>query len=298
MHQMLAFFYEDITGTKSPQVIEHETYVQRRYGTQATTDTLRVLEYIANEYRLNPRPRLILVVEGDTEAEQIPALVEAFYGVSLSTAGIELVNLKGIDEFAGRKGSNRYGALEKFIDAYHHRQTIVCVLLDNEGRAGEIRDRLLKAQSSFFPKRKVTKSEYVQLWERNYEFDNFTDLEIATAMSRLTPGLAFSPDEVRVEREAFPKGRGLASLFLRRTHADLPKKTLARELSSFLLEELPNSTATPKRKIVQFIDSILKLAATNHQPISYEIWKENQESGHFGTVRPWRSPKSQAPSKS
>jgi hypothetical protein len=286
MHKMLAFFYEDITGTKSPEVIEYEAYVQRRYGKQATTDTLSALEYIANEYRLNPRPSLILVVEGDSEAEQIPALVEAIYGTSLSTAGIELVNLKGIDEFAGRKGSDRYGALEKFIDAYHHRQTIVCVLLDNEGRARQTRDRLLRAQSRFSPKRKVTKPEYVQLWDRNYEFDNFTDLEIATALSTLTPEASFTPDEVRLEREAFGKGDGLSRLFLRKARADLSKKDLARELSSCLLAEVPMSTASNQRKITQFIRTIIELAATNHQPISYEAWKENQASGYFGTVGP------------
>jgi hypothetical protein len=97
MAAMLASFYEDVFGTP----------ISARFPAQPTIllpqesldGTLRELEYVTNKYHLNPRPKLILVVEGESETDQIPRLMEYFWGFSPSKVGIEILNLKGISKF-------------------------------------------------------------------------------------------------------------------------------------------------------------------------------------------------------
>ena len=75
-------------------------------------------EFLTNEYHLNPKPKLILIVEGNGEEEQFPRLSKKLFGYSFSKLGIEVVNIRGVAGFTGRKGLDQYGALEKFIDYY------------------------------------------------------------------------------------------------------------------------------------------------------------------------------------
>ena len=56
---------------------------------------VELLEYVANRYGLNPRPALVLFVEGDGEEAAFPQLVERIYGLSLPVCGIEIRNLRG-----------------------------------------------------------------------------------------------------------------------------------------------------------------------------------------------------------
>ncbi len=291
MEHTLRFFYKDITGDELPQPDElQERWKDRFYGDGVIKNELQYLEFLANEYHLNPRPNLILVVEGDGEAEQFPRLVKELFGYSFSRLGIEIINIQGVGNFMGKKRGikDKYGALERFIDAYHYRQTIVFIVLDNEERVPKIKEKLTKAPSKYYPKRRVTKDEYIHVWDKNIEFDNFSHDEIAQAMTILGEyGYSFQPNEIAdCESRRAPKKRDtLSELFEKKLKHGLVKPKLLELLFQFIIsnpEKTFGSTGKGKRPVVRLIQKIIKLAARNYQPITLLSWKETQESGYVG----------------
>ena len=288
MAQMVRLFYRDITGEKLPKPTEWGGFDPNKfYGFNVTEDGLRHLEYLANRYHLNPRPRLILVVEGKGEEEQLPRLAWELLGHPFPDVGVQVYNLNGVGNFAGRKRQEKYGALEKFIDDYHSRQTIVFVLLDNEGQVQSVRKRLLEAQSNTYPSRKITKDEYIHVWDKNIEFDNFRHDEIARAMTKLSKGrYIFTEAEIACCEQATleKKADPLKALFSKQTGSGLSKVQLLKVLVDQILAhpEKEFEDGKPKRPLTKIIRQVLKLAALNHQPVTSKIWDHNQRSGHLG----------------
>lgn len=251
-----------------------------------------MLEFLANRYHLNPKPRLIFAVEGQGEEKQFPRLAEKIYGVPFSRVGIEVVNLNGIDGFTGKKNLDKYSALEKFIDYHHSRQTYVFIVLDNEGRAAQVAKALLGLKSKFHPKRKVTREKNIYLWNTSIEFDNFTHEEIASAMTKLSEGrYTFTTEEIAACEAAqkAKKGDPLRGLFQEKVNYTLSKPKLLNALVDRICE-CPDQEADEhgniKRKIVQLVKEVIDLAAKNHQPVTIDIWQKNQESGSLGDVLP------------
>lgn len=283
MATMLALFYEGVSG----KLIQPSFSAQREIllPQERTDGTLRELEYVVNKYHLNPRPRLILVVEGESEVDQIPRLMDLFWGFNPSKVGIEILNLKGISNFTGSPKRDD-GPLKRFIDDYHNRQTIVYILLDNEGGAVFAKNNLLTSVSAYFEKRAITKDEYIRIWNLNYEFDNFTDGEIAKALSSIGSNVLFTEQEIKEARQNFQNGNVLGRLFQSRTSSPLSKRALGNELTALLIAEADSSKLLPKRPILDFLHTIIELAALNHQPTSGRAWAENQRSGYFGNIIP------------
>ena len=289
---MLRLFFRDITGEALPAPDESWDWSREvYYGKDAIENQLIYLELLTNKYRLNPKPRLILVVEGEGEFRQLPRLARELLGHNFPTIGIRIVQLEGVGGFTGRKRIDKYGALEKFIDDYHFRQTFVFVILDNEGRVSNVKRRLISAQSRLYPKRKVTKAEYIHIWQKTIEFDNFTHREIADAMSKLSKQVGrackFEPDEVaKCEKDFGSKKRDwLSIIFKQKCGFELPKPELLKILFDEILcdpvKEFQEN-GQPKRPIVQLLMTIARLAGRNHQPVRFDTWKQNQESGYFG----------------
>ena len=285
MAVMLELFYKDVFGKPIS-----ERYPPKRTilsPNEEVDGTLRELEYVTNKYNLNPRPRLILVVEGESEAEQIPRLIERFWGHGPSKVGIEILNLKGVSKFVGSNKKNgkpkrEKSPLKRLIDDYHKRQTIIYVLLDNENGAAFVKKGLLDAESEYYVKRAVTNEEYIHIWNITYEFDNFSNKEIAGAMSVLAPNASFTELEVEQARQDANPGSALKHLFEAKTRSRLSKRCLNKELTSLLIAEADASGILPQRPILDQLDKITKLAVTNHQPTSGETWEANQQSGHLG----------------
>ncbi len=289
MEQMLRWFYEELTGNKLYPPDESPTWKKDKfYGEGVPQNELQYLEFLTNQYHLNPRPKLILVVEGDGEAEQFPHLAEGLFGYSFPRLGIEVVNIQGVGSFTGKKGVDRYGALERFIDDYHYRQTIVFVVLDKEGRVPEIKKRLIQAPSKYYPRRTVTKDEYIHVWDKNIEFDNFSHDEIAQAMTELSEGrYIFGANEI-ADCEDHLTARGcdpLSKLFKEKLSYDLSKSKLLKILFEFIIshpENGFNADGKAKRPVVQVMQKVIELAARNYQPVTLDTWLKNQESGYFG----------------
>ena len=203
--------------------------------------------------------------------------------------GILIEPLHGISEFTGEKGE-KGGKLARFIDHYHHLQTIVYLILDNESRSKNIRDRLIKTKSKFKEVKKyVTKPEYIFLWEKNFEFDNFTDDELSNALNQLAnQRVLFRASEISKCRNEFGKprkGDTLSQLYKDKTDYSLPKTQLTESLVNSIIANLNDEfeDQKPKRKILQKITEVIDLASKNHQPITKDTWLKNQEGGFFGT---------------
>jgi hypothetical protein len=200
MEHMLRLFYEDLTGSK----LHEPTFLLDSFlGEGVREDNLRCLEYVANMFHVNPRPRLVLVVEGRGEELEIPRLFHALSGAPLTTRAIALRCLAGVAGFTGSKAGDKYGAMPKLVDEYRGYQTIVYFVLDHEGGASEMAKRLTELPSQYGPET-ITKGEFIKIWDRCIEFDNFTDDEIATALDNVAEGAAtFTAEEVRACRECF-----------------------------------------------------------------------------------------------
>lgn len=292
MEEMIRLFIEDVSGEKLCSPSEGSRFkLENYYGKGIVEDNLRYLEFLANRYHLNPRPKLILVVEGNGEEDQFPRLSQELFGYSFTDLGIEVKNLKGIGGFSGEKHSDRYGALEKLIDYFHDKGTIVFIVLDNEGRARSISAKLLEATSKSHPKRRITKMEYLKIWKETIEFDNFTDIEIAQAMTEVCKNLyKFGETEISESRNQWrsKKTDYLSILFKEKIRRDLNKRDLLGKLFDFIIDNGKKEFSVdgePNRPVCKVVKQIIKLASLNHQPSRLDSWEKNQESGYFGEIK-------------
>lgn len=240
MEHMLRLFYKKLTGENL--FAPNESYgwnPDKYHGDGVSQNKLKYLEFLANQYHLNPRPNLILIVEGNGEEEQLPRLSDELFGYSFSTLGIEIINVQGVGNFTGQKKTDKYGALEKFIDYYHNRQTIVFVILDNEGRAQTVKNKLTGATSKFNTNRFLTKPEYIHLWEKKtIEFENFSDNEIAQALSEISNGgYAFSSDQIADCYSQLDAGKSdpISRLFKEKMGSGLNKRELLGILFGYIV---------------------------------------------------------------
>jgi hypothetical protein len=289
MGEMLRLFHHELTGEWLPAPDEGWGWDKNEfYGEGVIEDNLQFLEFVTNRFHLNPRPKLILVVEGDGEEEQFPRLAAEFFGASFSRLGIEVYNVEGVGNAVGEKKRDKYGALEKFIDYHHHHQTIVFVILDKEGGVDAIKKKLTKARSKFYPKRKITKEEYFQLWNESVEFDNFSCEEIAQAMTQLCEQQdTFTREEVEscYKEKKSGKRDPLKRLFEGKVSGPFSKVKLLKILFDSILsspQKEVNENGEPKRDIVRMMKKVIDLAAKNYQPIRRKIWETNQSSGYLG----------------
>src|ERR1051325_9325425 len=292
IEHMLRLFHTDLTGKRLR--LPHE----RHAGVlddepEDEVKLLDELQYTVNAFHLNPKAQLILVLEGDGEAQHIPRLARDLLGYDLTQVGIEVRNLRGIGEFTGSKKRDPYGALEKFIDDHHYRQTMVFCIFDKEGDAPRTKERLVAAESRFYPGRKLTRDEYIHLWEDSIEFDNFSDTEIAEAMTRKADGgSTFTSDEVATARAAKQKkGKPLHHLYVEKMADGLHKVVL---LGTLVDAVIANAAAElvdpPPRPLVRLLLRVVELAASNHQPVSADLWRLNQGTGYLGEPTSKASP--------
>jgi hypothetical protein len=291
MEYMFRMFAKDAFAVNVHPPDEDRTWKNEDlYGKGIPDDPLRHLEFVVNSYHLNPRPKLILVVEGPSEEAVIPRIAAEGMGHEFSPLGIEVRTLGGVGEYTGKKRHDKHGALEKFIDDYHFRQTPVIVILDREGRVETVTHNLLTAKSKLYRQRMLTNPEYLQIWKRSIEFDNFTHSEIAATLTKLADGNGtFSQEDVAAAQDSYDRKEAdpLSALFLRTTGRELEKIACLEALGALLIEAVQESgleTQMKVRPLLRILDDVIDLAALNHQPDTVDTWKMNQESGYFGAL--------------
>lgn len=279
MARMHRLFHEIAYGEKLSDPRDRRGS-QWRGATSVDDDPYRVLELVANEYHLNPKPKLVLIVEGETEAAVIPLLFERWFGAPMARFGIQLRNMHGVGNATGGK-KDVSSALWRIVDFLHAQQTIALVLFDREGLAAKnIGQGLREALSIFSPHRRVTRRDYVKLWKRCFELDNFNSTELAAAMTVLS-GVKFHSRDLKPCRAGGNKAVPLAAVYQSRAQQPLDKVALGRLLIERLLEG-PVAVAQ-RRPIVKFVTFAADRAQRNHQPLTEDIWEANQRSGWVGT---------------
>lgn len=279
MEMMLRLFYKDLTGKDlSEEKGINYKWKERVYGEGVPDSNMAFLEYLTNEFHLNPRPKLILIVEGRSEYEQIPRLAKEI-GYSFDTIGIRIEMLEGIGNFTG-------GKIERFIDHYHNLQTIVYLILDNENNAIPFRSKLIKKKSRYAESnRYITNEDYIFIWDKCFEFDNFSDVELTNALSSISNGHSFIEEEIAECRKEFGKrGNTISNLFKSKTGLGINKPLLAERLVDNVTNNLNKEfiDGKAKRKLIEKVLEIIDLASRNYQPHSIKLWKINQESGYLG----------------
>ena len=290
MEEMLRLFYQDLTNEKLPAPDEGWGWDKHEfYGKGVVENKLLFLEFVTNRFHLNPRPKLVLIVEGDGEEQQFPRLAAEGFGIPFSRLGIEVYNLKGVDN-AADDHLDKYGALKKLIDYHHDHQTLVFAILDDEGSAKRVRDEVTRARSRHNPKRTVMPKEHFHLWNDSIEFDNFSYDEIARAMTQLSEDqYTFTVEEIRRCHEAKKaKERDpLKRLFDEKVYAHFSKVKLLKILFDFVLSspaKKVDEKGEPRREVGRLMKKIIDLAASNYQPTRRKAWEINQSSGYLGDI--------------
>jgi len=203
--EMISQFLRDLAEQRGQTEEEYsclgsEHYEQQMFGRRLNFWVYDILEHILTDYDLNPRPKALFVVEGDTEAAAIPILCEAMK-TRLSTFGIELHSVEGagkdLNVLLRYAVPPRLGvAIEPGIYAAV-RQTRVFALFDREHKWQHDTnvERFLAAwrttvNSLLPPDLPIEAKEQIAMqgvmverWQRCFEFDNFTDDELAEAIS-------------------------------------------------------------------------------------------------------------------
>jgi hypothetical protein len=311
MTEMVSSFLEDLArerGEEEPDPErEREQYYQRRwFGRALNYRDIDVLEQILTEYDLNPRPCVLFVVEGKTEKAVIPILCEAM-GLRLETFGVALYDIAGVGKdlsvLVRLVAPPRLGAPVQPELYAAARQTRVFMLFDREGRwkdhpkngkkgeeearkvIADLRSKIVEMLPEDLPNQAkylaAKRGVMIKLWERSFEFDNFSDEELAEAISAEAHKHGWpkiTPDEVALFRARFPNvslDTIIAQKVRDKTPAGEPAvrdkeyewdkvevgKQLARMLAQRMGHHAPEDP--PEAPIIRIIQHIIYLARKN-----------------------------------
>ena len=176
-------------------------------------DPREYLQYVTNQYDLNSQPKAVLFVEGETEVVFVKKIFRDLFGSHHGKSGIEIMNLGGVDNATGTKKEDRYGAIFRLVDYLHEHQTLVFIMLDNEGRAKKLKASASRKPSLYSLRSRVIPPSRIRVWRQDFELDNFSDTEIARALTDL-PGhsVQFRSTDIKAVRSKWPKQK-ISGLF-------------------------------------------------------------------------------------
>jgi len=245
-------------------------------------DTRRHLEFVVNQYDLNPQPKLVLFVEGRSETVMVNEIFKSYYGHHPGRIGIEIVDLRGVNNATGNKKEDRFRAILRLVDYLHDHQSLTFLILDRENYAERLKQEARKARSLHGQNRFAMPEDHIALWDVSLEFDNFSDTEIASALSALNEsGVKFKRSDVKIAREAEEPGKALRELYARKTQERLKKPKLAALLSKILIDPKAKRRIY-NRPLVKLLDQVCLRAMRNPFPTRQDIWANNQEFGWLG----------------
>lgn len=282
---MLRLLYKDLYGHELPHPNEVTgTIITHVPELETRADTRRYLEFVVNRYGLNPQPKVCLIVEGPSEDIAVTKIFDEYFGAHPGKYGIEIIPLSGVDFATGGK-ADRFRAILRLIDYLHHHQTITFLILDNEGYAHRLKAAARKAKSIHYPKRHVTRPEYIRIWKTCFEFENFSCTEIATAMSELAGHkVTFSRAELAACKRTRNPGAAMETFYKQKAGSGLKKTKLSESLVQAMLSG-QSGRKIKNRPIVKALERVARLATMNPFPTMQEVWEKNQASKYLGKIR-------------
>jgi hypothetical protein len=137
---MLALLLKDLTGEKQLETGSISDTMQGRgkvrvYGKELNYVDRDILIRLLREYGINPRPRLVLIVEGDAEEIVFPIIANAM-DIPLERYDIQIINIRGVDKDPrGLIIDYATPDVYPFDNKYyiHPERTKVFLIFDNEG---------------------------------------------------------------------------------------------------------------------------------------------------------------------
>lgn len=283
---MLRLLYRDLYGEELPEPNEvHKTIFLHYPEIEARNDVRRYLEFVVNDFGLNPQPKLALLVEGQSEEIAVRKIFEQCFGAHPGIYGIEIIVLGSVDIATGSKREDRFRAIFRLIDYLHHHQTITFLILDNENSATRLKQESKKAKSIHNDRRYTTRSDYIRIWKIAFEFDNFSCTEISRALTQLAQGhTSFTSAEIKNCKKDKNPGASLGRLYQSKTSYGLQKIKLSETLIEMMLS--PNTKRKiENRPIIRALERVRHLASMNPFPVRQEYWEINQASKYFGKKR-------------
>ncbi|MES9541884.1 hypothetical protein [Actinomadura sp. NPDC000600] len=161
---------------------------------------VRTLERALAEFGLSPHPRVILLVEGETELFHVPRLLDGLFGITQpqqvrvqitkgSGFSPQLIARYGITPRVGRRIRDRWlldASLTALVIAMDPENTFATQEKRDEERRklqNAIREGV-RYQNADISQEELDLLVHIRVWgEHTYEFANFTDDELATAIT-------------------------------------------------------------------------------------------------------------------
>lgn len=257
-----------------PDLLAHnesgKTWIERRFGA-SFSHPFEMLEYVSNQFGLNPTPRAVVLTEGE-EWKAIYRLYESI-GADPASVGIEIQPIYGEGNFSLQKW-------QRFIEYLHEKQVLVYFVLDREGQVESEAKRLL--EKSRLSKGKgllniVPSKDRICIWETSFEEVNFTDDEIVEALRAQNVCT-----NVAVVASLRNQKQGLISALGKSLGVDIDKPQLCEDLVGALILWRRNNPNRNKRPVEQFVRESAELIVTNHLPTDPQLRHENRRTGLLG----------------
>ncbi len=255
---------------------------EKKYGkTIINNKPYKMLEFLTNEYEINPKPHAIIFTEGE-EWQAIAKLFE-FYGYDPDLLGIEFRSIKG-------EGNFSLSNWQCFIEYMHEKQVLIYFLVDNEGETAKQAKRLLRAKRKFIfhgLKKVIPGRDRIKIWGERKKFSsfeevNFTDAEIAQAIN-MQINKSIKSQDIRAIRNDPSRKKGLIEALKETYEFKLNKSKLDIDLVNILIEKRKsNPDVKNKRPIEKFILKTGRQILLNYQPTSIEDQHINLKTGLFG----------------
>lgn len=280
---MLRLLYKDLYDEELPHPNEVTgTIINHIPELAVRKDVRRYLEFVVNRFNLNPQPKLALIVEGQSEESAVLQIFEGYLGAHPGIFGIEVIVLGSVDKATGSKREDRFRSILRLVDYLHHHQTITFIILDNENYALRLKQEAKRAKSIHSDYRYITRPEYIKVWGKTFEFDNFSCREIATAMNEQAVGHAnFTASEVVTCKNSSTPGACLQKLYEGKTRYGLQKPRLNHVLAKIMMSS-GSRRKIENRPIVKILKRVAHLASRNPLPTMNKIWMKNQASKYLG----------------
>ena len=184
---VLGLFLRDLTSKAEPHVddlLDGGLLKEELFGIPADrfdyTDHT-VLAAIGRRYGLDGSPRVLWIVEGETELEFVRTLCER-HSIDLRSSGVDLQSMGGLNK-------TNDPIFRSFVMQVQQWRSALVVTIDNEHGAKQVRTRIRKLGIAEHEVRldELDDIPYIHgvlTWERNFETDNFTHQLLFEAWSR------------------------------------------------------------------------------------------------------------------
>ncbi len=290
---MLALLLEDLTGKKQLETGSLDDTMKgcgviRVYGKELNYVDRDVLMRFLREYGINPRPRLVLIVEGDTEEVAFPIIANAM-DIPLESCGIQIINIHGVDKhpralIVDYSTPDIYQVDKEYY--IHPERTKVFIIFDREGNERWIKrfikdpddeiEKMMKDVLSIIKQKKKNTSAKTNdifhkhtvkyhIWNKSFEYDNFSDKELSHELNEygVKHGYQFNitPSEIKNCRY----GNKNLKTFLESRPPDytsLNKREFGEQIGNFIAKEIKErrNRFENQRPVEKVLEEIIRFA--------------------------------------